>query len=235
MAKANRVFNRCRRCVVSIGSIPPGWEKEEARLCLDQRHDAAEATIKKFLWEWPALFSVRRKPRPACPDGRLLLHQTGVAGNALPPGILKHPCVSEAPEVLVRSALIRAFGVIEPVDHCRITVGVYFRVLDLHQGGLELRIADVGQELASVTYFAIVFGVDKSLGHQPFERRGVAIDLGFVPQMFEYEQFAFLRIRAETSRLRQQSRGQQQATTNCPDHGALPIATFFAGANAAKR
>ena len=108
-------------------------------------------------------------------------------------------------------------------------------MLDLHQGGLEFRIADVGQELASVTDLAIVFRVDKWLGHQLFERRRVAIDLGLVPQMFEHEQFAFLRIRAGTCRLRKQSRGQQQATTNHPDHGALPIATFFAGANAAKR
>jgi hypothetical protein len=53
--------------------------------------------------------------------------------------------------------------------------------------------------------------------------------------MFEHEQLAFLRVGRVISRLRKQSRSQQQATTNCPDHGALPIATFFAGANAAKR
>src|ERR1700731_505368 len=120
MAKANRVFNRYRRCLFSIGSILPGWKKGEARLCLDQRRDAAAATftIKSFGGRGAGLFSVRRKPRAACPDGRLLLHQAGVAGNALPPAIFKHPCVSEAPEVLVRPALISALGVIEPVDHC---------------------------------------------------------------------------------------------------------------------
>jgi hypothetical protein len=48
--------------------------------------------------------------------------------------------------------------------------------------------------------------------------------------MFEHEQFAFFGIRAGTGGLRKQWRGQHQAKTNCPDHGALPIATFFAGA-----
>src|SRR5438552_18011464 len=109
MAKANRVFNRSRRCVVSIGSILPGWENEEARLCLDQRHDAAEATftMKSFCGRCASLFSVRRMPRAACPDGRLLLHQADVAANAFPPAIFKNRCVGVAHEVVVLCAIVR--------------------------------------------------------------------------------------------------------------------------------
>ncbi len=60
--------------------------------------------------------------------------------------------------------------------------------------GFELRVFDVGEELGFVADFAIVLGVDELAADHGIEDAGVAIHLGFIPQVFHDQEFGFLGV-----------------------------------------
>ena len=117
-----------------------------------------------------------------------------MAGDALPAAFGECPRVGEAAEVLVGFALKGSFGVINADGHRGISVHTYFDILNGEDGGYELRIFYVGQELALIADLAVVFGVYEGLADHAVKGAGVAVHLRFVPQMFHHQELVFLRV-----------------------------------------
>ena len=59
-------------------------------------------------------------------------------------------------------------------------------------GEIELRIFDVGEELALVADFPVILGVDEFRADHGIEGAGVAIYLSFVPQVFHHPELGLL-------------------------------------------
>lgn len=117
-----------------------------------------------------------------------------MAGNALPLAKVEDPGIGEAADVIVGLTVIGALRVIDPGDHCGIAEEIHFDVLNVGQGRFEKRVFDVGKKSLLIAEFAIPLGVDEAAGNQRVEGRGVPVHLGFVPQPFQHEKFAFPRI-----------------------------------------
>src|SRR5579872_6763662 len=127
--------------------------------------------------------------------GVLLLQQAGMAGNALPLTHIEHPCVGESSDVVEGLTLIGSLSVICASDDGRVAEEIHFDILNVRQRRLELRIADIGQELPLVAYFAVIFGIYKTAGNKGVERGSVAMDLGFVPHALQHDELALTWIR----------------------------------------
>jgi hypothetical protein len=122
----------------------------------------------------------------------LLLQQAGVAGYALPAAIAVDPGIGEAAEVLVRLTLVGSFGVVNANHYGCIGVHADVDVLNGEAGWFELGIFDVGEELGFVADLAIVLGVNELAADHGIENTGVAIYLGFIPQVFHDQELGFL-------------------------------------------
>ena len=129
-----------------------------------------------------------------------------MAGYALPLAVFEDPSVGEAAEVVVGLAVVGTFGVIGAGDHAGIVIQVHLQILDGDQVGLELRVFDIGQELAALADLAVPFGVGERIGDHAFQCALVTMNLRLVPKMLEHDQLGRLGIVFVTS-LRQGSEG----------------------------
>jgi hypothetical protein len=136
-------------------------------------------------------------------ETHLLLQQAGMAGHALPAGVLEDPGIGEASHVLVRPALIGPFGMVDAGDYGSVLVKHNLDILNVQQTDLELWISDIGEKFPSFAELPIPFGVDEFVADHGGERAGVAAHLSFVPQMFESDKLLFARMGIITRRLRQ--------------------------------
>jgi len=148
-----------------------------------------------------------------------------VAGYTLPAGVLKDPRIGEAPQMLVRTALIGSFCVVGAGDYRRIFIEHNFEVLDIQNADLELRIGDIGEKLSSFTDLPVPLGVYEFVADHGGEGVGIAAHLGFVPQMLESYKLLFARVRVIIRRLREGGYAWQQAKTDTnnkpPKHGRI--------------
>src|SRR5271167_1554188 len=131
---------------------------------------------------------------PVARGRRLLLQEAGVAGYALPAALGVDPGIGEAAPVLVGLGLVGSFGVVNADYDCRIGIHADLDVLNGEDGGFELRVFDIGEELGFIADLAIVLGVDEFVAQHGIEDAGVAIHLGFVPQVFHDQELGFLGI-----------------------------------------
>jgi hypothetical protein len=139
-----------------------------------------------------------------------------MAGHTLPLAEVEYPRIGESSHVVVLFALIRTLRVINPGDHGHITEKIHLYFLNICQGGLEPRVFDVGQESLLVANFAIPLSVHKTARNKGIERGGIAVNLRFIPQPLEDEQFALARIRllGESER----AENQENRTTESANH-----------------
>ena len=155
----------------------------------------------------------------------LFLHQAGVAGDALPAGVLKDPGIGEASQVLVRLALIGSFGVIDPGDYSRVFVQHNFDILNAQHARLELRIGDIGEKFSAFADLSVPLGVYEFVADHGGEGVGIAAHLGFIPQVLESYELLFARVRIIIRRLREDECASQQAKTDTndkpPKHGRI--------------
>jgi hypothetical protein len=93
--------------------------------------------------------------------GGLLFHQAGVAGHTLPAALGKDPGIGEAPDVLVRLALVRSFGPVDPDNDRRVSVHAYFGILDCETGEIKLGVFNIGEELRPVADLSIILSIDE--------------------------------------------------------------------------
>ena len=61
----------------------------------------------------------------------------------------------------------------------------------LQGSGFETRVFDVGKKSLLVAEFAVPLGVHEPARNQGVERRRIAVDLRFIPQALQNQQFAF--------------------------------------------
>ena len=117
-----------------------------------------------------------------------------MAGDALPLAHVEYPGIGEAADMIVWLALVRTSGVINAGDHSGITEEVHFDVLNVGQGGLEEWIFDVGKKFLFITDLAVIFGIHEAAGNKLIESGRIAMDLRFIPEMLQDDEFAFARI-----------------------------------------
>ena len=144
--------------------------------------NVADSRHKKILWGYNVGLEMQMK---------LLLDQAGMAGYTLPTAGVVNPGVSEAAHMIVGFAAIRTLHMICASDYCRIPEEVHLHVLDVGQGGLKLRIFDINEESLLVTYFAIPLCIYETAGNQGIEGGRVPVDLRFIPEALENQQFRF--------------------------------------------
>ena len=163
---------------------------------------------------------------------RLLLKQAGVTSDALPLAVFLNPGIGEAAEVIVGFALVGSPAAIDTRNNCGIPEEIDLCLLNVDARRFEERVADVGQEFAFIADIAVPLGVDESVRNQGVEGRGIAVDLGFVPQAFQRQQLGLARAGLLGSR--DQGYGQQKTAAEATDHNLTRSATSPRGADAAK-
>ena len=117
-----------------------------------------------------------------------------MAGYAGPLAVLEDPGIGKTSEMVVRFAVVGAFGVIDTGHDPGIAIQIHLQALDGHQGGLELWIFDIGQKLAPLADLAVPLRIDEAVGDHAFKDALIAAHLGIVPKMLEHNQFGGLRV-----------------------------------------
>ena len=189
--------------------------------------DAEDSAWRQANAENPQAAAQDPAPNTQDPTG-LFLDQTRMAGHALPFAEIVNPSIGEAPDVIVRLALVGARSVIDPGNHRRLAEEVHLHVLDRGQAGLEQRISDVGQKSLLVADASIPLGIDEAARHQLVERCRVAIYLRLVPHPFQHQQFALARI----GLLREydtHAESQQKTATNRADRNRTNLTVTHHG------
>ena len=126
-----------------------------------------------------------------------------MAGDALPLALVHHPRIGKPSHVIVRFALIRALGMVDAGDDGSVPEEVHLQILNVGLGRLESRVPDIGQELLLIADLSVPLSVDEATGDQRIQRRGIPIDLRFIPQALKDCEFTLTRI----GLLRRSSRG----------------------------
>lgn len=117
-----------------------------------------------------------------------------MAGHALPLAHIHYPSISEAPNVIVRLALIRTSGVIHTRYNGRVAEEVHLHVLDVGLRRLEPGISNVDQEFRLVAHLPVPLCIDKSAGDERVQCRRIAVHLSFIPQALQDQDLALARI-----------------------------------------
>ena len=96
--------------------------------------------------------------------------------------------------MVVRFPLVCPLRVINAGDHGGITEEIHFEVLNVGQRRLEPGIFDIGQESLLVADITVPLCIDKAAGNQGVERRGIAVDLSFIPKALKNHDLALTGI-----------------------------------------
>jgi hypothetical protein len=113
-----------------------------------------------------------------------------MAGNALPLAKVLNPSIGEAPDMVIRLALVPALSAIDTRNYGSVAKEVHLDVVDVNDSGFETRVFDLGKKFLFVGQFAVPFSIHKPARNQGLEGGRIAVDLSFVPQMLKNQQLA---------------------------------------------
>jgi hypothetical protein len=117
-----------------------------------------------------------------------------VAGDAEPAAVFADPSIGEAAQVVIWLAAVRSLGVIRARHDRGVLEEGNLNILNVHKGGLELRVANVRQKFLAIADLAVEFGIGKRLRHHGSERTGIGIDLSLIPHMLQDDEFRYAGI-----------------------------------------